>query len=189
MKPRFACFCSGGFWHDSCTHLIRGHRPVELRLERDDRTSTIDATRSHAMGSQQSTAHAQSELSSDRKRLVLCIDDDIRGLSLRKALLEAQGYTVVTASSGPIGIRLAKELPVDVVVVDYEMPEMDGAAVALEVRQCRTTVPIIMLSGHQISDLPGFVLTQINKFIPKGLSPADFLSTLEGLAVETTDME
>jgi DNA-binding response OmpR family regulator len=103
--------------------------------------------------------------------------------------LEAQGYTVVTANTGPIGIRLAKELPVDVVVVDYEMPEMDGAAVVLELRKCRSTVPIIMHSGHQVSDLPEFVLTQINRFIPKGLSPVDFLSTLKDVAVETPDME
>jgi CheY-like chemotaxis protein len=161
---------------------------VELRVERDDQASEIDSTRPRTLGqtfgSQRSTVHANSELSSDPKRLVLCIDDDIRGLSLRKALLEAQGYTAVTASSGPVGIRLATELPVDVVVVDYEMPEMDGAAVVVEVRKCRPALPIIMLSGHHVSELPAFVLTQINKFIHKGLSPADFLSMLETVAVD-----
>ena len=140
---------------------------MKLRLECGDRTSEIDATRSHSLTSQLSTAHAQSELSSDRKRLVLCIDDDTQGLSLRKALLEAQGHTGVTATSGPVGIRLATRLSVDVVVVDYEMPGMDGAAVVAEVRKCRSTVPIIMLTGHDVSELPAFVLTQINKFIPR----------------------
>ena len=158
--------------------------PVELRVERDGQTSEVDATRSQVLSSQLSNAHAQSELSSDRKRLVLCIDDDIRGLSLRKALLEAHGYTVVTANSGRIGSRMAKDLPVDLIVVDYEMPEMDGAAVVVEVRKYRPVVPIIMLSGHQMSELPALVLPRINKFIPKGLPPAEFLSMLKAVAVE-----
>jgi CheY-like chemotaxis protein len=165
---------------------------MELRVERDHHSETGSRrprTLGQTCGSQLSTVHANSELSSDRKRLVLCIDDDIRGLSLRKALLEAQGYAAVTASSGPVGIRLATDLPVDVVVVDYEMPEIDGAAVVVEVRKCRPAVPIIMLSGLHVSELPAFVLTQINKFIRKGLSPAEFLSALESVAVEALGTE
>ncbi len=58
--------------------------------------------------------------------VLLCIDDDEDVLECEKSFLESFGYTVLTASSGCKGLELASMYAVDVVVVDYFMPEMNG---------------------------------------------------------------
>ena len=55
-------------------------------------------------------------------------DDDRESLQIRKLLLETQGYSVLTADNGPEGLRLLAENPVDIIVLDYVMPDMDGLA-------------------------------------------------------------
>jgi len=63
-------------------------------------------------------------------QIVLCIDDNQDLLECEKALLESMGYTVLTALSGEKGLELASLHAVDVVVIDYFMPEMNGLEVA-----------------------------------------------------------
>jgi CheY-like chemotaxis protein len=127
--------------------------------------------------------HMNFKPSSGRK-LVLCIDDDLQGLLIRKAVLESQGYAVLIATNGPAGIVIVREVLVDAVVVDYAMPEMDGAAVVVETRKIYSRVPIIMLSGHDVSEVPHHVLRQINKFVSKGSSPIEFLTALQEVVSE-----
>jgi len=57
---------------------------------------------------------------------VLCIDDNRESLQIRKLLLEMQGYAVLTADSGHAGLSLLAENLVDVIVLDYRMPERMG---------------------------------------------------------------
>jgi CheY-like chemotaxis protein len=57
---------------------------------------------------------------------ILCIDDDRNILEIHRALLESKGYRVVTALDGPTGIVLSREQSIDVVVLDFNMPGMDG---------------------------------------------------------------
>lgn len=78
---------------------------------------------------------------------LLCIDDDQDVLACEKAFLETFGYTIVTASSGREGLKLAGLHPFDVVIVDYDMPQMNGQEFAIALRRLRPRAPIIMLSG------------------------------------------
>jgi CheY-like chemotaxis protein len=59
---------------------------------------------------------------------ILCIDDDRTGLLIRKMMLEAEGYQVVTASSGQEGLAALKTAPVNAIILDYQMPSMNGAS-------------------------------------------------------------
>jgi len=68
-------------------------------------------------------------------RVVLCIDDNQDVLECEKAFLESFGYSVLTAPSGGKGLELASIHSVDVVIVDYFMPEMNGQEVAIEMRR------------------------------------------------------
>src|SRR5450759_863675 len=79
--------------------------------------------------------------------VVLCIDDNEDVLDCEKAFLESFGFTVLTAPSGGKGLELATSHSVDVVIVDYFMPGMNGHEVAMEMRRLRPEAPIIMLSG------------------------------------------
>lgn len=109
---------------------------------------------------------------------LLCIDDEENGLRVRKWLFEAEGFRVFTARDGQTGIDLFKAHPVDAVIVDYSMPQMDGIAVAQTLKKLRSAVPIIMLSGYP---LPAEADQSIDAIITKGESPAALLNTTTSL--------
>jgi CheY-like chemotaxis protein len=83
-------------------------------------------------------------------RLVLCVDDEIVGLQVRKLILERAGYTVLTAPDGPSGLRLFAQNSVDAVVLDYAMPGMDGGQVAARMRLEKPLVPILLLTAYMV---------------------------------------
>ena len=100
-----------------------------------------------------------------QNQIVLCIDDDQDLLDCERALLERFGFTVLTAPSGGKGLELAASHSVDVVVVDYFMPEMNGQEVAIEMRRVKPQAPIIMLSGAV--DIPERALESVDAFVTK----------------------
>jgi CheY-like chemotaxis protein len=78
--------------------------------------------------------------------VVLCIDHNRDVLECERAFLESFGYTVLTAPSGGEGLELASTHSVDVVILDYFMPAMNGQEVAIELRRLRPQAPIILLT-------------------------------------------
>lgn len=98
--------------------------------------------------------------------VVLCIDDNEDVLQILEMLLHDQGYTVLTASSGARGLELAALEPVDVVILDYEMPGMNGHDVAVALRQWEPQIPIVMFSGA--IDIPRKTLNLVDAFVSKG---------------------
>jgi CheY-like chemotaxis protein len=112
-------------------------------------------------------------------KTVLCIDDNLDVLDCEKAFLESFGYTVLTAPSGGKGLELASTHSVDVVIVDYFMPEMNGGEVATEMRRLRPLAPIIMLSGAV--DLPEQALKSVDAFIAKAHLASQLLPAIEEL--------
>ena len=100
------------------------------------------------------------------KLVLLCIDDEEFLLECYKEFLQDFGFEVLTASSGRKGLELAVSSPVDLVLLDYEMPELDGLQVAAELRRIRPGTPIILLSG--VVDIPAQMLGLVDGFVPKG---------------------
>jgi CheY-like chemotaxis protein len=111
-----------------------------------------------------------------RERLLLCVDDEINGLRLRKIILEAKGYRVLIAPSGAEGIRLFEQNPVELVLLDFLMPEMKGDEVAERMRQLKPHVPIIMLSAYY--DLPPRVDLLVDARIVKGEATQNLIDTV-----------
>jgi CheY-like chemotaxis protein len=79
---------------------------------------------------------------------VLCVDDEQTALQLRQNLLESAGYRVLAAKSGAVGVKAFKSEPVDAVILDYWMADMNGLQVAREIRKLNPSVPIIILSAY-----------------------------------------
>ena len=100
-------------------------------------------------------------------------------LECEKAFLETFGYTVLTAPSGSKGLELASIHSVDVVIVDYFMPEMNGQEVAIEIRRIRPQAPIIMLSGAV--DVPEQALKLVDAFIAKDRLASQLLPAIAQL--------
>jgi CheY-like chemotaxis protein len=118
------------------------------------------------------------------KKTLLCIDDNKSSLTTRKAFLQFFGYSVVTATSGRAGLQLlSMHQQLDAVILDYQMPKMDGATVARKVRSVNPELPIIMLSGHS-PKLPRRVLRLIDAFVTKDSSPQLLLAILDRLLIQ-----
>lgn len=79
--------------------------------------------------------------------LVLLCDDDPDLREVMRMYVEQVGYRCVEASSGREGLALAVEQPFDVILTDLRMPDMDGVAMAEELRRRRYTAPIVFFSG------------------------------------------
>ena len=106
-----------------------------------------------ADGSSQLTNNQQAEatvswMTSLGAKTVLCVDDEKVGLRVRKIMLEGHGFKVLTASSGLQGLDLFDKNEIDLVVLDFYMPGLDGGQVAAEMRRRRPEVPIIFLSAY-----------------------------------------
>ena len=97
---------------------------------------------------------------------ILLIDDNEELLSLPQLWLQRLGFTVLTARGGPEALTIAARDHVDMVVVDYKMPEMDGGQVAEEMRRIKPTMPILMYSGA-LEELPDRALEFVDEFVSK----------------------
>lgn len=115
-----------------------------------------------------------------RRSVLLCIDDDEDVLECEKSFLESFGYTVLTAASGGKGLELASRHSVDIVIVDYLMPEMNGHEVAIEIRPLNPQAPIIMLSAAV--DVPEQALKLVDAFIAKDRLASQLLPTIAQFA-------
>jgi CheY-like chemotaxis protein len=111
--------------------------------------------------------------------VLLCIDDNEDMLECEKLFLESFGYTVLTAPSGSKGLELASLYAVDVVIVDYQMPKMNGQEVAVEMRRLKLHAPIIMLSAAE--DVPEQALNVVDAFIAKDRLASQLLPAIAQL--------
>jgi len=67
--------------------------------------------------------------------LILVVDDDANFREIFSVKLTSEGYRVETAENGEQGIQKTKELKPDLVLMDVNMPVMDGAAAVLKLRE------------------------------------------------------
>jgi CheY-like chemotaxis protein len=111
--------------------------------------------------------------------LVLCVDDELVGLQVRKILLERAGYRVLTAPDGPSGLAIFSEEPVEAVVLDYSMPGMHGGEVATRMRQTKPQVPILLLSAYM--GLSADVTSLVDLYMTKGEGAPVLLEKLSSL--------
>jgi CheY-like chemotaxis protein len=111
--------------------------------------------------------------------VVLCIDPNEDVLECEKSLLESFGYTVLTAPSGGEGLELASMHSVDVVIVEYVMPKMNGQELALEMRRLQPLAQIILLTGSV--NVPKQALNTVDALVIKARLASHLLPTIAQL--------
>jgi len=79
---------------------------------------------------------------------VLIVDDEERFRETTAAILERRGFEVKAAGSGVEAIEEIKNDKIDVVVLDLEMPGMDGNEVLCEIKRIKPHMAVLMLTGH-----------------------------------------
>jgi two-component system, OmpR family, KDP operon response regulator KdpE len=88
---------------------------------------------------------------SKHRPVALVIDDEVQIRRFLRAGFELEEFTVLEATTGSDGIRLATLKPIDIVIVDLGLPDMDGADIVERIRSW-STVPIIVLSVRSSED-------------------------------------
>jgi len=101
-----------------------------------------------------------------RRPVILCVDDTPSILEGQKILLEENGYRALTATNGKEALQVFVENSVDLVLLDYHMPVMNGGVAAARMKVSKPDVPVALLSGDE--HLPPSDLEAVDCFIPKG---------------------
>ena len=83
---------------------------------------------------------------------ILCVDDEDTPRTLRKLILQKQGYQVVTAASGAEALEVLDRININLVLSDQMMPGMTGTELTKSVKAMRPTMPVILISG--VNEIP-----------------------------------
>lgn len=111
------------------------------------------------------------------KALILLIEDNPQNRYLVRYLLERHGCRVLVAADGPTGIELARETRPDLILLDIQLPGMDGHAVAqaLRVIDALHALPIIAVTSHaMIGDREKALAAGCDGYIEKPIDPVTF---------------
>jgi DNA-binding NarL/FixJ family response regulator len=113
-------------------------------------------------------------------RSILIVDDHPSFRGMARALLESEGFDVVgEAEDGAAAIEAAQELHPDVVLLDVQLPDIDGFDVAAALTKNGSSPAIIMTSSRDARDFGSLVAKcGARGFIPKAELSAEAVSTL-----------
>jgi CheY-like chemotaxis protein len=78
---------------------------------------------------------------------ILCVDDDVAVLTVRKALLETEGHEVLTALSAEAALDVLATRAVGLVITDQLMKGMKRTELAAKIKTCSPQVKVLILSG------------------------------------------
>ena len=113
---------------------------------------------------------------------ILVIEDNEQNLYLVTFILEKQGYQVFQASTGDIGLRLANQERPDLILLDIQLPVMDGYTVARELRanSLLAATPIIAVTSYAMpGDREAALQAGCTGYIEKPIDPDTFLIQIE----------
>ena len=123
----------------------------------------------------------------EKRAKILLVDDDPDFVAATKAILESQPYEVIVAHEGEEGLRLAKEVSPDLILLDVIMPVKDGFTAAEQFKKDPelSKIPVIMLTsfssrgqGSSIARGRGMAL-EAEDYLEKPVSPQELISTVQ----------
>ena len=110
---------------------------------------------------------------------ILIIEDNEQNLYLETFILEKHGHTVWAARDGIQGILLAEELQPQLILLDIQLPAMDGYSVAAELRRrpALANLPIVAVTSYAMAgDRERVLEAGCNGYIEKPINPETFLA-------------
>lgn len=115
------------------------------------------------------------------RKTLLCIDDHEAALAGWCLYLQQAGYSVQSARTAQEGLQIFATQPVDLVLLDYLMPEMNGAEVATTMKHMKPDVRIVLFTGALID---ANRRAKIDAVIEKGTPPSVLLQRIQELLEE-----
>jgi len=115
-------------------------------------------------------------------RTVLIVDDDPNILRLVEKMLKPRGVQVLVAPRPSEALRICETQPVDVLISDFMMPEMDGAKLAERVLKLRPETSVLLISGRYKDEEPA--ATGRLRYLPKPFFPSQLIARLREMLPE-----
>lgn len=114
-------------------------------------------------------------------KTILLVEDDFINMKLAQHVLESQGYTVVKATTGQGALQQIKTNPPDLILMDIQLPDIDGMTLVRIIRAKDTTkeTAILALTAYAMKgDREKILKTGCNDYISKPINVEKFISTV-----------
>ncbi len=122
---------------------------------------------------------------------ILIIEDNLQNLYLMQFLLEKNGYKIISANSGINGIQLAASQTPDAILLDIQLPGMNGYMVAAEIRKIShlSGIPIIAVTSYAMpGDREKALAAGASAYLEKPINPETFVNQVQehisGLSID-----
>ena len=114
-----------------------------------------------------------------KKNTILLADDEPQNIEVLFNSLESEDYNIIVANDGQQAIELSQQIMPDVIIMDWDMPNVNGieAVVAIRTNADTTNIPIIMATGKMIG-MENMIIAfdaGVNDFLQKPLDPIEII--------------
>jgi two-component system, cell cycle response regulator DivK len=121
---------------------------------------------------------------------VLIIEDNTQNRYLFSVLLKHHGYTVIEATTGTEGLKIADKYRPDLILLDIQLPDIDGYEVArkLRVNSALSTTPVVAVTSYaMVGDRQKALEAGCNGYIEKPINPVTFADEIRQILSELID--
>src|SRR6266567_3324522 len=126
--------------------------------------------------------NGQDRMKSIQMERILIIEDELPMRTALQDVLVAEGYRVLSAADGEMGLHRAIEEKPDLILLDIMMPKLDGYAVCAELRRLSNPVPILMLTAKgQVEDRVTGLDAGADDYLVKPFSTEELLARVRAL--------
>jgi two-component system response regulator VicR len=116
-------------------------------------------------------------------KCILCVEDEPEMIDLIRLILGRRGFEVKGAAGGTEGLKMIRQEPPDLVLLDLMMPDMDGWEVYQQMKADEKTknIPVIVVTAkaQSIDKVLGLHIAKVDDYITKPFSPQDLLNSVE----------
>ena len=115
-------------------------------------------------------------------KTILIVEDNEKNMKLVRDILRHNGFTTIEATTGGEGVRLASEGKADLILMDIQLPDIDGIEALRRIRADRAldTVPVIAVSASVMPDDQQKIVTSgFDAFVTKPINLKQFLDTVK----------
>ena len=113
--------------------------------------------------------------------IVLIVEDNDKNMKLVRDVLQFKGYETLEATTGREGVRMAIELLPDLILMDIQLPDIDGMAALAEIRahpQAREIPVLVVTASVMPHDQQRIAASGFNAFIGKPINVKSFVETV-----------
>ena len=113
---------------------------------------------------------------------ILVVEDNETSMKLFRDVLRAKGYRILEAASAGLGVGLAAEHRPDLVLMDIQLPDMDGVEALRRLRKARLTasIPVLALTAQaMLGDRERFLAEGFDGYLSKPVDVIELIRTVE----------